>query len=200
MDFRGYPLGTQHCPFRIKAREESVLTARFAFVRDPWPRLLGTWLPSVLAVFAAWMIPWFPEGGLFLPSAALLCVSLHTAHFKAQLQGKDLMTSFDIWLLLCTLLVLAAFLYGVLATSSRPKLWSVRKLMVETDAAPGERNYVAHGYKLTVDASTQTPLTAAAASDSRHRRLARRTFPIVFAANVVLFWTYVAFIANKGHL
>ncbi|CAN7939163.1 unnamed protein product, partial [Ixodes hexagonus] len=165
MDFHGYPLGTQHCPFRFKTLRhaaaqvelrwlselkpgmadiewlkgvrhtkvevatksetrqsiigsERVLTAQFSFARNPWPRLLGTWLPSLLAVVAAWMTPWFPEGDLFLPCAALLCTGLHTAHFKAQLQGKDLMTSFDVWLLLCTLLILGAFLYSVVARSS----------------------------------------------------------------------------------
>ncbi|KAH9367580.1 hypothetical protein HPB48_002872 [Haemaphysalis longicornis] len=102
---------------RSIAGHERCLLLMFAFSRNPWPHILSTWLPSALLVPVAWARLWFPGSGLFLPCAALAGLALHATEFKALLRGHDVLTAMDAWLLLCLLLVLAAFLDHLQATA-----------------------------------------------------------------------------------
>lgn len=110
-------LGTEH---RLKIE--------FSFRRNPAPTLLTTWLPSCLAVMVAWAGLWLSGAGLFLPSAALVCVSVYADHFKSQLKGHALLTAMDVWLLVCLVFIFAAF---VQHTVSRSKVGATKTTMTK---------------------------------------------------------------------
>ncbi|XP_077564006.1 gamma-aminobutyric acid receptor subunit pi-like [Haemaphysalis longicornis] len=228
-----YPLGIQHCPFRIKLRRhteasvqlhwavapqtgvrasprlhtvtvtrtdqalhsiaghERCLLLMFAFSRNPWPHILSTWLPSALLVPVAWARLWFPGSGLFLPCAALAGLALHATEFKELLRGHDVLTAMDAWLLLCLLLVLAAFLDHLQATagSTRQRAWSAQTPPVEAvSAGQVERLYVADGFRLTRDVATQTPPDVGM-DEALYDRRARLAFAVGFPFVALVYWT-----------
>ncbi|KAH8023940.1 hypothetical protein HPB51_019822 [Rhipicephalus microplus] len=175
------------------AGRQRYLLLQFAFGRNPWPHLLSTWLPSAMLVPVAWARLWLPGGGLFLPCAALAGLTLHTTQFKAMLQGHDLLTAMDVWLLLCLGFVLGAFFDYLIVCYANQRTWSVQKLAEDAAADDWSRFsdqvYVADGYRLTHEAGTQTPPDVGL-DEARHDRRAWIVFVFGFPFVTVFYWGY----------